>query len=112
MLFKFSIDAGGGSNQGFINLVNVINPQGQEHTKTIYEFGGVKDTHENMRRAVFESESKVRRDMEAIYNRHCVVLKMSIGSEFQCMIASLRFLFHHLMGSPKQHRLLRQHGLA
>jgi len=67
--------------------VDVANSQGREHTKTIFEFGGVKDSHENMRRAVFEKDSKTKRDMEAICNRRCVVLNVMTGTDTQVIIA-------------------------
>ena len=54
MLYKISMDAGNVSTKGLINVVNVDNPQGMEHVRPFLEFLGVKDSHENVRRAAFK----------------------------------------------------------
>ena len=76
-LFKMSLDAGGGSTKGIINLVNVENPQGQEHVRPFVEFSCVKDTHGNIKKAAFQKNSKVKSDIEMIIHRRAVILKFN-----------------------------------
>ena len=78
-LVKFQIDAGGGSTKMILNLINVKNPQGQEHVCIFCEFsGGVKDTYHNVKVAAFQENSKIRSDMEAIAQRRVVILQVRL----------------------------------
>ena len=48
VLSKMSGDAGGGSFNFLLNLVNVMNVQGLEHVRIFLEFSGMKDTYDNI----------------------------------------------------------------
>jgi len=76
LVVKFSIDAGGGSTKMILNIVNVAKPQSMEHVRVVFHFKGVKDTEANVRIAAFEEDSIIRRDMEAVCNRRCVILTL------------------------------------
>ena len=62
-----------------LNLINVKNPQGQEHVCIFCEFsGGVKDTYHNVRVAAFQDGSLIKSDMEAVGQRRVVILKLRL----------------------------------
>ena len=52
----------------------------------LLEYTG-RDTHTNMKRAGFNPESKVRRDMEAICDRRCAVLRFVLIEAMQVVVA-------------------------
>ena len=75
---KMSCDAGGGSTKWIQNVINVLNPQGREHIGVAFEFSGVKDTAENIRRAAFQDGSTIKMDVEAMAQRRCVTLHLQV----------------------------------
>ena len=99
-LFKFALDAGGGSTKAILNSVNVENPQGQEHVRVWGEFTGVKDTWENLRRAFFDEKSSIKSDFEDIMNRRVVAANLKMGTASQLvMVTNSSTSFEY--GSPQ-----------
>jgi hypothetical protein len=85
--WSIKFDAGGGSEKGIISPVNVEHPQSQKHVLPILEFGGgVKDSDANMRAACFGKDNVVRKGIEAMIDRRCILLKVEMGGKVQVIL--------------------------
>ena len=88
MLFKMSMDAGAGSEKMIMNNVNHSNPQSQQHVLPVFEFSGVKDTYHNVKKAAFNEDSKIKRGMEVIIHRRCVLLAVTVVGRTEVALAT------------------------
>jgi hypothetical protein len=88
-LFKISMDAGGGSTKCIINPVNVEKPQSLKHVNPWLEYTG-KDTSHNVRKAAFEADSVVRRDLEDIMHRRCILVQVTVEVMMQVVMVKMQ----------------------
>ena len=79
-------DAGGRSFKGLMRCINVEKPHSQRHVLPILEFGGVKDTDHNVRKAAFMEGDIVRKGIESIISRRCILIKITIGGQIRVIL--------------------------
>lgn len=69
-----------------MRCINVEKPHSQRHVLPILEFGGVKDTDHNVRKAAFMEGDIVRKGIESIISRRCILIKITIGGQIRVIL--------------------------
>ena len=85
---KIGLDAGNGSTKGICSDANVDEPQSQKHVRVFLEFSGVKDTAHNMERAAFDKDGLIRKDIETLMNRRCILFNVTVNGKTQMLVVN------------------------
>ena len=79
-------NACGNSFKGMMRPINVEKPHSQRHVLQLLEFGGVKDTDYNVRKAAFMEGNIVQKGIECIISRRCILIKITIGGQMRVIL--------------------------